>query len=175
MSHFIRPEARAALMRWRETIAGTTLAILGIWWIIGPGNLMTIIGAAAVLAGLALTFVGIQRARFRSAQDGIGTVEVDEGQVTYFGPLTGGALALRDMTELALLRTAVTSHWRLTARDTQLYIPIDAAGTDALFDAFATLPGLKMEHLLATRNDASAQDTVIWTKTSARPSAAALH
>lgn len=175
MSTFIRPEAKAALMRWRETIAGGLLATLGIWWIIGPGQLMAIIGGAAMVAGIALMVIGYQRARFRSSQDGIGSVEVDEGQVTYFGPLTGGAVALRDLTELALLRTSVTTHWRLSTRDTQLYIPIDAAGADALFDAFATLPGLRMERLLATRNNTQAQDTVIWERTSARPSTAALH
>ena len=135
MSTFIRPEAKAALMRWRETIAGGLLATLGIWWIIGPGQLMAIIGGAAVVAGIALMVIGYQRARFRSSQDGIGSVEVDEGQVTYFGPLTGGAVALRDLTELALLRTSVTTHWRLSTRDAQLYIPVDAAGADALFDA----------------------------------------
>lgn len=175
MTRFIRPEARAALWRWREVIVGACLLVLGIWWVTGPGHLMAIIGTCAIVSGLALGVIGIQRGRFRTQQDGVGSVEVDEGQITYFGPLTGGSIAVRDVGELALLRTGVTSHWRLTSSDGQLFIPIDAQGADGLFDAFATLPGLNLRHLLKVMNDPKTQDTVIWSRGEYRSQNQPLH
>ena len=175
MSGFIRPEARAALWRWREVISGALLVFLGSYWFFGAGGLLTIVGAAAGLTGAALVFLGLQRGRFRGKQGGIGSVDIDEGQVTYFGPMTGGAVALRDMTELALLRTGVTLHWRLSTQETQLFIPADAYGSDALFDAFTALPGLRTEKMLAVLSNDEAHDTVIWRRSSARDAPLSLH
>lgn len=162
MTGFIRPEARAALWRWREVLAGMGAVAIGLWCVLGPGQLLGIIGLVAILAGLSLVWVGTQRARFRGRAGGPGSVVVDEGQVTYFGPLTGGAVAVAEISELALLRSSVTEHWRLTAQDQTLFIPTNAEGADALFDAFATLPGLKMERVLAAQASRESHDVVIW-------------
>jgi hypothetical protein len=90
-------------------------------------------------------------------------VDVDEGQVTYFGPLTGGAVALRDMEILALIRSGGQSpHWRLTANGGDLHIPTDAEGADDLFDAFTTLPGLRTERMVQALRDGTHDDVVIW-------------
>ncbi len=168
MTQFIRPEVQAALWRWREVLAGALLVVLGLWGILGPGGLVALVGILAVCVGLGLCVIGAQRTRFRGDTGGVGSVDVDEGQVIYFGPMTGGAVALRDMTELALLRTGVTAHWRLTAGKETVYIPINADGTDALFDAFATLPGLRTERMLGVLNQDTAHDTVIWSRSPVR-------
>lgn len=176
MTGFIRPEARAALWRWREVLIGAFLVFVGSWWVFGPGQLIGVIGWIVGGVGTALVFMGLQRGRFRGKRDaGPGSVDIDEGQVTYFGPMTGGAVALRDVSELALLKTGITTHWRLTAEGNPLYIPVNAAGADALFDAFTTLPGLKVERMLTALKDTQTHDTVIWSRAPVRDPSGALH
>lgn len=165
MSGFIRPELRDVFWRWREVLAGVGLLAAGLLAGLGPGGLLGTVGwvVAAVGAGLALT--GYQRTRFRARPTGgPGAVDVDEGQVIYFGPLTGGALALDEIIELALIRSRQSPHWRLTARGSVLHIPVDAEGADTLFDAFTTLPGLKVRRMLAALEDEAGGDIVIWSR-----------
>lgn len=176
MSGFLRPEVRAFLDRWREALLGVATLLLGLWWIIGPGQLLLIPGYAACAIGLALLWIGIQRARFRGPGGGPGTVQVDEGQVTYFGPLTGGAVALRELERLTLVSTLKPAHWRLDQPgQAPLLVPVNADGADALFDAFATLPGLKTERMLAEMRRSSRQEIVIWERAPLRPAHALLH
>jgi len=173
---FFRPEAKAALWRWREVLAAAGLAVLGAWWIIGPGQLLALPGWAFVLGGMALGFVGLQRARFRGEGDGPGAVQVDEGEIAYFGPLTGGSIALTALERLSLDAATTPSHWRLDAKDQPtLYIPVNAAGSDALFDAFATLPGLRTERMLTELHAQRGHAVVIWERTPLRPAHALLH
>ncbi len=101
---FIRPEAATQILRWREAIIGTGLLIPGLWWAFAGTGLMPYIGGALIILGALLIFVGIQRARFRIPGNGPGIVQVTEDQVTYFGPLTGGAVALSDLTHLSAFR-----------------------------------------------------------------------
>lgn len=160
---FFRPEARAQLWRWREVIAAAGVGLIGIWMVAGPGLLLAIPGYALILGGVALAWLGVQRGRFRGADGGTGAVQVDEGQVSYFGPLTGGTVALREMDSLTLDGAMFPAHWRLTQRgQPALLIPVNAAGAEALFDAFATLPGLRTERMLSMLNANSHQAVVIW-------------
>ncbi len=163
MMKFFRPEAKAAVWRWREAIAGVLLALLGLWLVAGPGFLLAVPGYAAIGCGLLVIWLGVQRGRFRGAGGGPGAVQVDEGQVTYFGPLTGGTVALREMDSLTLDGTMFPAHWRLAQRgETPLLIPVNAAGAEALFDAFATLPGLRTERMLSTLRADPHSAVVIW-------------
>ena len=173
---FFRPEARAQLWRWREVIAAAGVVLIGIWMVAGPGLLLAIPGYALILGGVALAWLGVQRGRFRGADGGAGAVQVAEGQVSYFGPLTGGTVALREMDSLTLDGAMFPAHWRLTQRgQPALLIPVNAAGAEALFDAFATLPGLRTERMLfelrKTRHDA----VVIWERAPLRPAHVLLH
>ncbi|MEO0372922.1 MAG: hypothetical protein AAF231_15810, partial [Pseudomonadota bacterium] len=61
---FIRPEARAALWRWREALAGASGLGFGLWWLFSGASLTRWIGGAVALAALALLVAGIQRGRF---------------------------------------------------------------------------------------------------------------
>ena len=94
---FIRPEAKAVLWRWREVLAGLAVAALGLLWATGPRGLLGLVGWVLVAAGVVLVVTGVQRLRFRRTESGPGLVEVDEGKITYFGPLSGGSVAARDL------------------------------------------------------------------------------
>jgi len=173
---FFRPEAVAAVMRWREALIGLGTAVFGLWLISGPGFLLAVPGYACLACGVALIWMGIQRGRFRGPDGGSGAVQIDEGQVTYFGPLTGGTVSLREMESLTLDSTMFPAHWRLAQQgQTALLIPVNAAGADGLFDAFATLPGLKTERMLTALKANPRQTIVIWQRGTLRPESALLH
>ncbi|MEQ9258146.1 MAG: hypothetical protein RIG84_03515 [Roseovarius sp.] len=174
---FIRPEARAALWRFREALTGAAAMALGLWWVIGPGGLLTYIGTAIALAGAALTVAGLQRARFRAGGGGPGVVRVDEGQIAYFGPLTGGVVALSEIEELALDGAARPGHWLLSQPgQPELAIPLNAEGAEALFDVFASLPGIRTERLLSAMRRPAPGRTPLWQRRkTAQPERIRLH
>lgn len=166
----IRPEALAALRRWREVAGAGALLALGVWlfslggWILGPAGL----GLAALAIGLGT--IALRRMRFVRGGTAPGVVEVDEGQVGYFGPTFGGFLSLRELVEIRLIEVQGMAHWRLKQADGQfLLIPASASGAEALFDAFAALPGIEMGRLAAAL-DGRADAQILWR----RPAHAAL-
>ncbi|MFC4667829.1 hypothetical protein ACFO5X_04625 [Seohaeicola nanhaiensis] len=167
---FIRPEVRTTLWRWREVIAGAAVALLGLSWAAGPGGLLGWIGWVLVVGGFAMGVVGAQRARFRLEGEGPGVVSVDEGQISYFGPLTGGVVAAREMERLTLDPTQHPAHWVLSQPGMPpLAIPVTAQGAEGLFDIFATLPGMRTEHMLAQLRGGAVHPVVIWEKAPTRP------
>ncbi len=160
---FIRPEAQAFLWRWRELLGALALLLLGLRWTIWGIGLMQITGWACVALALVLGVVGAQRMRFRLGSGGPGVVQVTEGQISYFGPLTGGAVARSEIETLRLDHTARPSHWVLEQPgQSPLAIPVTAAGADALFDVFASLPGLKTERMLSELHHKGPHQVVIW-------------
>lgn len=160
---FIRPEAQAFLWRWRELLGALALLLLGLRWTIWGIGLMQITGWACVALALVLGVVGAQRMRFRLGSGGPGVVQVTEGQISYFGPLTGGAVARSEIETLRLDHTARPSHWVLEQPgQSPLAIPVTAAGAEALFDVFASLPGLKTERMLSELHHKGPHQVVIW-------------
>ncbi|MDD9720192.1 hypothetical protein PVW51_05780 [Sulfitobacter sp. PR48] len=173
---FLRPEAAESLWRWREVIAGAVLGLTGLWLVAVPGFLLAVVGYPLIAAGAGLAWIGLQRLRFRAGRDGPGAVQVDEGEVTYFGPLTGGTVALREMQSLTLERNMYPAHWRLEQPgQSALLIPVNAAGSEALFDAFATLPGIRTERMLGELRAGGVQSVVIWQRHVQRPPVRVLH
>ena len=167
MSSFIRPQARATLWRWREMLVGALVVLVGTNWALRAIGILQWLGPLVAIGGLVLIWIGWQRARFARAGDGRGAVAVVEGQVTYMGPLTGGQVALREMTALVLEAQHYPAHWRLEqAGQDPLLIPVDAAGSEVLFDAFSSLPGLRSERMLAALNTSQGQPIIIWRKPS---------
>jgi len=72
---------------------------------------------------------------------------------------------VRELSELSYDAGGPEPLWRLRqAGQGALEIPADAKGADALFDAFAALPGLSPERLIAVQRDAAGQSRVIWRK-----------
>ncbi len=173
---FIRPEAKLALWRWREVLAAVFVLVLGLSWIGGPGGLLGWLGWVLVLVSLALAVIGVQRARFRKGAGGPGVVTVDEGQITYLGPLAGGIVAAREIERLALDPTSRPAHWVLEQPgQPSLHIPVNAEGAEMLFDVFSSLPGLRTEHMLSELNGDSLHPVVIWERTPSRPPHIRLH
>ncbi|EPX79746.1 hypothetical protein [Salipiger mucosus] len=160
----IRPAARAAIMRWHEALAGGAVLVLGLYWgFFTGGGLLHWIGYAVALIGAVLVVAGIQRGRFRRGGGGAGIVQVTEGRIAYFGPLDGGTADVAELQALVLDPTARPPHWLLHREDAPpLAIPLDAEGADALFDAFATLPGLRTERMLAEMRGGATMPVVVW-------------
>lgn len=160
---FLRPEATALLRRWRGVLSGGAVAAIGLWWIFTSYGVLGWIGWVVLAAGGALAFTGLQRIRFATGQDGPGVVSITEGQVAYFGPLTGGVVALSELARLEIDHGAKPAHWRLHQPGQPLLeIPLTAQNAGALFDVFAALPGLNTERLLTQMHPHGAHIVVIW-------------
>ncbi|MDQ1848857.1 hypothetical protein Q9299_11215 [Gemmobacter fulvus] len=145
----IRPEALAALARWREAMVAAGVALVGLWLMALGGWLLIPLGAALLALAAALAVIALRRLRFVQRAAAPGVVDLDEGQISYFGPVSGGFVSLRELVELRLLARGGQRFWRLKQADGQaLLVPVDAAGANGLFDAFAALPGMDMQGLL---------------------------
>ncbi len=160
----IRPEALAALYRWREALAGAGAVMLGLYWALGTGvGLVSWVGWVVAALGGALVYGGLQRGRFRVAGDGPGVVRVVEGRIAYFGPLTGGVADRDALTALRLDPTGRPAHWVLDHDGgPPLAIPTTAQGVEALFDVFAALPGLSPETVLRAQQSPGDQPRILW-------------
>lgn len=159
----IRPEAAAALRHWREALIGAAVLALGLFWALAGLGVLRWIGLLLALVGTALIFVGVQRARFRPEGRGPGIVQVVEGRITYFGPLSGGVADIESLEALSLDPTAEPPHWILQQPGQPvLHIPVNAEGADWLFDVFAALPGIRTEHMLRHLQGGAAAPVVIW-------------
>lgn len=165
---FIRPEARRILARYRALMVALAGVALGLYWGLTGFGFLAILGWIMMLGTGLLSLSFAQRALFGGAGEGPGVVEVDEGQIAYFGPETGGAVAVRELSRLTYDARQEPARWRLfQAGLGELSIPADAKGADALFDAFAALPGLSPERLLRAQRGAEGQARVIWRKDAA--------
>ena len=146
----IRPAVKAHLHRWREVIAVVSLFLFAVWLFLLGGWLLQGIGLLLAVIALGWGVIAWRRLRFLRGVAAPGVVEVDEGQVGYWGPNFGGFIALADLAELRLAEVGGTRHWRLRTRGGEvLMIPVDAAGAERLYDAFAALPGIDMAALTA--------------------------
>ena len=142
----IRPELVARLRPWREAIAAALTGAFGIW-VFGRGGLLFQPLGGAILAFAALWGLGAwRRRRFAVTVAAPGLVEVEEGAIRYYGARAlGGEVALRDLAQIRLVRLDGHAHWRLKTQGGEaLLIPVEAAGAEALADAFAALPGFDL-------------------------------
>ncbi|MGR3499512.1 MAG: hypothetical protein ACU0E9_11525 [Limimaricola soesokkakensis] len=164
MADLLRPEARAALWRGREVLVGLVLAGLGLWWALASFGILQWLGWGLAALGAGLVIGGVQRWRFRQEGRGPGLLKIDEGRVAYMGPLTGGMVDLDEVRRLRLDRRAKPAHWLLETGTEVLAIPVTADGAEALFDAFAALPGLKRGRMIEMLNDETRDVVTIWTR-----------
>lgn len=142
----IRPPLRAMLSRWSEALVAAAIALAGLWLALRGGWFLAVLGGLVGLIGAALLVGAWRRLPFRRDIAAEGVVEVVEGAIRYFGAASlGGEIALRDLSEIRLLRLRGHGHWRLRSADGQaLLIPVDAAGAETLAYAFTALPGIDM-------------------------------
>ncbi len=158
---FIRPEVRAALWRLREVFAAAAFAAAGAWFMVLGGLVLTPLGIGIIVLAAGLGLLAWRRLRFAQSGEAPGVVEMDEGQISYFGPGSGGAVALRELVELRLMTQQGRRIWRLKQQDGQvLLIPVEAMGAERLFDAFASLPGMDSGALVAAVDPARSNVTV---------------
>jgi hypothetical protein len=160
---FIRPDVLTRLQRWRAVLIGAAIAALGLWWVTTSTGLLGWIGWPVIVIGAALAFTGLQRLRFATGRGGPGVVSITEGQVAYFGPLTGGVVALSELDRLEIDHGSKPTHWVLhQPGQPALMIPLTAENAESLFDIFASLPGLNMARLLSQMRGGGPHVAVIW-------------
>lgn len=159
---FVRPEIIETVQRWREVIAaGATLAA-GLWLLSRPGFALPAIGLVLGLLGLGWAALAFRRARFRQDGEAPGIVRVTEAQIAYLGPRIGGFIGLPDLSEIRLLTLRGRRVWKLRAATGEaLHIPVEAQGAEALFDAFAALPGMDTAALVAALGTDAPTDTKV--------------
>ena len=146
----IRPDLSAALWRGWEVIAALLVVGLGLWFVWMGGYLLVPLGLGVAGIGAAWALQALRRLRFAQGVDAPGMVEIDEAQIGYLAADTGGFVGLPDLVELRFLTLGGRRMWRLKQADGQaLLVPVNAAGAERLFDAFASLPGMDTQALVA--------------------------
>ena len=142
----IRADLRDRASRWSESVVAAAILLAGLWLALRGGWFFALLGGLVVLVGLSLLIGAVRRLPFRRRIEAPGLVEVDEGAIRYYGAaVLGGEIALRDLVEIRLLRLKGRGHWRLRSTTGEaLLVPVDAAGSETLADAFTALPGLDM-------------------------------
>ena len=157
----IRPELWAGLLRWREVIAALGFALFGLWTAWQGGYLLTPLGLAFLALGAGWALTSWRRVRFRQPGEAPGILRVTEAQIAYYGPRVGGFVGLPDLSEIRLLTLRGRRIWKLKQGDGQLlHILVESDGAEALFDAFAVLPGIDMAALVAALgSDAAPSDS----------------
>ncbi len=173
MTSFLRPEAVAALRRWREVILAAAVVGLGAWVFVQGGYLLPVVGLLIAGLGAGLGILGLRRMRFSRGVSAPGIVQVVEGQITYLSPpgsgLEGGFAGLSQLSEIALLTRAGTRVWRLSQTgQPALYVPTAAEGAEVLFDAFAGLPGLDSAQLLDAIEGPADLPRIVWRRRTAK-------
>ena len=169
---FVRPEIVAGLTRWREPLLALGFAALGVWLALRGGAFYGTLGSLAVGVGLGLALSAWRRMRF--AGDGRaldpGVVQIDEGAIAYFGPETGGVVALSDLVLVEAAALDGVRLWRLRQEDGRtVAIPMAAKGAERLFDVFGALPGARIEVFLAARDGAPPRaPRTLWRRASAQ-------
>lgn len=159
----IRPEVRAAAWRGRECLTGLGIMVLGLWAAWDSFGLLMWLGYGAVIIGAMLALAGWQRMRLRPQTEGRGLIEVDEGRVTYWGPLDGGAVERDTLRSVVLDHRQFPATWTLSdSTGTILHIPVNAGGQDALLDAFSALPGLSTQAILTAIEAKDGQRHLLW-------------
>lgn len=162
---FIRPEAQAAIARWRDVIIGAALMLCALVWGIGAAGLVWIMAALLFVLGAGLALTGLQRARISArGGDGLppGIVELDERQLSYLAGEAGAIVILSEVSrieiEIAPARQGVVGEMTWVFRrvgHTPARIPAEAAGADRLIDALAGFSGASYENVIrASRSPA---------------------
>lgn len=160
---FLRPEAAAALKRWREVGLALGGVAFGLWLSLRGGWFYGVVGALVGAFSLGLAITALRRLRFRQEGDAPGVLELDEGAIGYFGPTSGGAVALSELARIDLTHAGPHPAWRLTQADGRaITIPVAASGAERLFDVFGALPGARAEAFLTALEAPDGPDRTLW-------------
>lgn len=162
---YLRPAAAKTLARWSGVLLSLAILGLGLWIALRTFGITFWLGVSIALAGALSLVAALQRMRFAAGTGGPGMVEIDEGAIGYFGPLSGGVVSRSEMTALVLDRTGKPAHWALSQPGQEdVMIPMTAKGADALFDVFAALPGMRTEQMLGEMRRTAPGRVLLWQK-----------
>lgn len=167
---FVRPEVYAGFKRWREAIIGAALILAGLHLAVFGLGLQRLMGAGLVGIGAMLVWEGVRRARFPAPGGGAGMVDVDEREITYFGPLGGGSISINELVRVTVRTSdlgplAPDLYWDFfDASGQSLTIPGDAEGVEFIFDALAALEGVDYEAATMAAGTTQDQLFTIWQK-----------
>ena len=168
---FVRPEVAAFFKKWREAIFGGVVLMGNLQLVASSTGVLRGIGWAGVLIGAALFIEGVRRARFPKDTGGVGVVEVDERQITYFGPHGGGAISINELQRVKVRTTDLGPmssdfYWEFTDKSGQrLTIPGDAENAGTLFDALTALPGADYEAVITASGSSEQAEFLVWEAT----------
>lgn len=124
-------------------LVGLWVATRGGWFLAGVGGLVLLLAAS-------LFWSAVQRLRLQPSESGPGIVEIDEGQIAWYGPGIGGFVSVRELAEIGLVTVQGIRVWRLRQLDGQLLlIPTGAKGVERLIDVLTSLPGLEIQRLVS--------------------------
>ena len=166
MSDFLRPEVRAFFWRWREVLLACAVFALGLWWALDGVGITVWLGCIFIAIAIGWVVAGFQRARFAQDGAGPGVVQVRERRLGYFGPLDGGVIDVEDLIRLELDPASdPCPNWVLTGVGGQsIAIPVNAKGSDDLFDVFSALPGIKTDALLDVLSHTPDVRVTVWSR-----------
>lgn len=169
---FIRPELRAALARHQHhawAVVGLVTGALVMWRgvaIVAP--FLTVFGGGIAVLSAVLWIAHRQRAAFYREVTQPGIVQIDEAQISYYGPETGGVVD-RD----ALIRVDLISdgdgraRWALYHSDgSPVSIPLAAEGADQLVDLLMSLSGVEVGAALSALDRGRVGLVTVWTRVS---------
>ena len=164
MADFLRPEARAALNRWREAVIGLCIMAVSLQFAWGASGGRRGLAFAVALVGLAILVEGIRRARLPRDGGGAGVVEIDERQITYFGPDGGGAVSVEGLRRIEARPTGKGRFlWVFHGETgTSLAVPSNAEGALRIFDALSVLRGLDIDAVIAASQARGHHVHVVW-------------
>lgn len=170
---FIRPEVLAFLKRWREAIIAGAVLLGSLEAASSTTGAVHAFSWVTALIGAALFIEGVRRARLPKNNGGVGVVDVDERQITYFGPEDGGSISFDELARIKVRTTASGSaktdfFWEFTDLSGQrLNVPGDAENASALFDALTALAGADYEAVIQASGATDAKEFLVWERTAA--------
>jgi hypothetical protein len=97
-------------------------------------------------------------------------VDVDERQITYFGPLGGGSISINELVRVNIRTSdlgplAPDLYWDFfDDGGTSLTIPGDAEGVEQIFDALSALKGVDYEAVTNAAGTTEDQFFTVWRK-----------
>ena len=164
---FIRPAAKAKIAQYKEFWAAIGVSVLGLWVCLASFGFVKILGIALIILGALLSWTGLIKARLRIMGAAEGVLEVDERQLTWFGPYGGHVLSLNEIQriEVAGDGTQISAHWIFTdLTQGPVAVPMAATGNEALIDALALFQGLRYARVQELLQSGTQFREVIWKK-----------
>ena len=174
---FFRAEALAQMRSLVEPVltgaAAVWLGVMGLDRIAGQtliGGLL-LLGSAG-LAGWCLAALARRWMRRGAGADGPGVVEIAERRIAWFGPETGGIVALDSLVQVAAWPdgSGGVAVWDLVPEEgAPLRVPASAPGAEAMPDALAALPGFDALTALRALSSSQGARVVLWRRAGIGP------